>query len=527
MSDAQPQSPVVLCILDGWGHRTEPGYNAILQAKTPTWDRLLKSCPHSLLEASAAEVGLPGGQFGNSEVGHMNIGAGRVVPQTLPRIDRVISHDELARNPALKDFIAKLRESGGTCHLMGLLSPAGVHAHQTHIATLARIVTGEGIPVSVHGFLDGRDTPPESADHHVARFLRDTRTLNRFRIVTLSGRYYAMDRDRRWERTGLVYEAIVKGWGQSANDPVAAIVDNHVLGITDEFIKPTVLGDYDGMRDGDGVIFANYRADRIRQIASALVDPEFDAFERKPVIEFAAALAMSEYSKRLNRFLGVLFPQVHLNKTLGEIVANAGIAQLRIAETEKYAHVTFFFNGGEERKFRGEKRILIPSPKVATYDLKPEMSVFELTDRLIAELESAGFGFVVVNFANADMVGHTGILDAAVKAIEAVDACLGRLEAAVKKTGATLLITADHGNAEMMRDPKTGQPHTSHTYSPVPAVIVGAPGAVRGLRDGLLADVAPTVLALIGLDKPVEMTGQSLLVEAAARHAGAEERVSA
>jgi 2,3-bisphosphoglycerate-independent phosphoglycerate mutase len=426
MSNAQPHRPVVLCILDGWGHRTESSYNAIAQAETPVWDRLVRTCPHSLLEASSLHVGLPGGQFGNSEVGHMNIGAGRVVLQTLPGIEEAVANGTLEKNLALQEFIAKLRQGGGTCHAMGLISPAGVHAHQNHIVVLARILNAAGIPLCVHGFLDGRDTPPESADYHFARFVKDTAELPDFRIATVSGRYYAMDRDRRWDRTGLVYEAIVKGWGQSAEDPIAAIIDNHALGISDEFVKPTVLGDYEGMNDGDGVFFANFRADRIRQIAAALVDPKFEGFERNPVVKFAAALAMAEYSARLNQYMGVLFPQVHLTETLGEIVAEAGIAQLRIAETEKYAHVTFFFNGGEERKFRGEKRILIPSPKVETYDLKPEMSAVELTDALIEAIEGDCFGFIVVNYANPDMVGHTGQLAPAIKAIETIDACLER-----------------------------------------------------------------------------------------------------
>ncbi|MEE9139891.1 MAG: 2,3-bisphosphoglycerate-independent phosphoglycerate mutase [Alphaproteobacteria bacterium] len=527
MSESQPQRPVVLCILDGWGHRTDSSYNAVLQANTPVWDRLLKTCPNGLLQAAAVHVGLPGGQFGNSEVGHMNIGAGRVVLQTLPRIDQVIAEGQLARNPVLEEFIAKLRESGGTCHIMGLISPAGVHAHQDHIATLVKIVTAAGIAVCIHGFLDGRDTPPESADGHVARFLRGVRGLPGFRIGTLSGRYYAMDRDCRWDRTGLVYEAVVKGWGQSADDPIAAIIDNHVLGVSDEFVKPTVLGDYDGMRDGDGVLFANFRADRIRQLCASLVDPEFDGFERDRVVKFAAALGVTEYSKRLNRFLGAMLPRVHIANTLGEVVAKAGIAQLRIAETEKYAHVTFFLNGGEEQEFAKEERILIPSPRVDTYDLKPEMSAFEITDRLIGEIESGRFGFIVANYANPDMLGHTGILGAATKAIEVVDACLGRLVDAVEKAGGVMLITADHGNAEMMRDPETGQPHTSHTHNQIPAVVVGASDEVVGLRQGQLADVAPTILALLGLEKPAEMTGETLLVEAAASHAGAAQRASA
>jgi 2,3-bisphosphoglycerate-independent phosphoglycerate mutase len=517
---------MVLCILDGWGHRVETDYNAIALAKKPTFDHLMESCPHGVLEASSADVGLPGGQFGNSEVGHMNIGAGRIVHQTLPRVDRAIEEGKIATLPPLVEFVERLRASKGVCHLVGLISPAGVHAHQNHMVALARILTREEIPVRVHGFLDGRDTPPESAEFHFVRFQRRIKSLPRLRIATISGRYFGMDRDRRWERTKLVYDAVVKGWGQSADDPVAAILENHKIGISDEFVKPTVIGDYEGIKDGDGVLFTNYRADRIRQIVQAMIDPEFDGFERGPVANFAAVLGMSKYSERLNEFMACLFPTIELAHTLGQVVAEAGIAQLRIAETEKYAHVTFFFSGGGEQKFPGEERILVPSPKVATYDQKPEMSAAEMTDKLVEAIESKRFGFIVVNYANPDMVGHTGDLNAAIKAIEATDACLGRLEAAVKEANGILFITADHGNAEIMRDPKTGQPHTSHTHNLVPAILVNGPKTVASLKNGRLADIAPTLVTLMGLTKPVEMTGHSLLVEAAA-DAKAQQRASA
>ena len=526
MSDIRPQQPLVLCILDGWGHRVETEYNAIAQAKKPVWDRLMASCPHGLLEASSADVGLPGGQFGNSEVGHMNIGAGRIVHQTLPRIDRAIEEGKIATRPPLVEFIEALHASKGTCHLMGLISPAGVHAHQNHMVAFARIMAREQIPVRIHGFLDGRDTAPESAEFHFVRFQRRIKGLANLKLATISGRYYGMDRDRRWERTKLVYEAAVKGWGQTADDPIAAILENHKIGISDEFVKPTVLGDYDGMKDGDGILFTNYRADRIRQIVQAMVDPEFDGFERGAVINFAAKLGLAKYSDRLNEFMGALFPSIELDNTLGQVIAEAGIPQLRIAETEKYAHVTFFFNGGEERKFPGEERILVPSPKVATYDLKPEMSAREMTDKLVAAVESKKFGFVVVNYANPDMVGHTGDLNAAVKAIEVTDECLGRLEEAVKKVNGILFVTADHGNAEFMRDMKTKQPHTSHTHSLVPAILVNGPADVGALKNGRLADIAPTLVSLMGIKKPVEMTGASLLVKRSAS-AEAHQRVSA
>lgn len=526
MTDKRQRRPLVLCILDGWGHRVETDHNAIAQAKKPVWDRLTASCPHGLLEASSADVGLTGGQFGNSEVGHMNIGAGRIVSQTLPRVDRAIEEGKIASLPPLVEFIEKLRESKGVCHLVGLISPAGVHAHQNHMVALARILTREDIPVRVHGFLDGRDTPPESAEYHFVRFLRRVKGLPRFRICTISGRYFGMDRDQRWERTQLVYDAVVKGWGQSADDPIAAILENHNLGISDEFVKPTVIGDYEGMKDGDGVLFTNYRADRIRQIAAAMVDPAFDGFDRGTVINFAATLGMTEYSRHLDQFLGTLFPPIELEHTLGQVVAEEGLAQLRIAETEKYAHVTFFFSGGEEQKFPNEDRILVPSPRVATYDLMPEMSAAELTDKLVGAVESNKYGFIVVNYANPDMVGHTGDLAAAVKAVETIDGCLERLEAAVKKVNGILFITADHGNCEFMRDVKTGQPHTSHTHSLVPAILVNGPKTVSALKNGRLADIAPTLLTLLGIKKPIEMTGHSLLVEATAS-AEAQRRASA
>lgn len=527
MSDMPSRRPTVLCILDGWGYRVETEYNAIAQANKPVWDRLMAGCPHGLLEASSADVGLPGGQFGNSEVGHMNIGAGRIVYQTLPRVDRAIEEGKIASLPPLVEFIEKLRETKGVCHLVGLISPAGVHAHQNHMVALARILTREDIPVRVHGFLDGRDTPPESAEYHFVRFLRRVKGLPRLKIATISGRYFGMDRDRRWERTKLVYDAIMRGWGQSGDDPIAAILENHQLGISDEFVKPTVIGEYEGVRVGDGVLFTNYRADRIRQIVASLVDPEFEGFDRGSFIPFAAALGMSEYSRHLDQFMPALFPAIELANTIGQVVSQAGLTQLRIAETEKYAHVTFFFSGGEEQKFPGEERILIPSPKVATYDLKPEMSAAELTDKLVEAVESNKFGFVVVNYANPDMVGHTGDMAAAIKAIETTDVCLGRLEAAVKKMNGVLFITADHGNCEFMRDPKSGQPHTSHTHSLVPAILVNGPSNVTALKNGRLADIAPTLLSLMGIAKPVEMTGHTLLVEGAAAGAQAERRASA
>jgi 2,3-bisphosphoglycerate-independent phosphoglycerate mutase len=527
MSQHPRPRPVVLCILDGWGHREDRDHNAIAQAATPVWDRLMASCPHALLDASAEAVGLPAGQMGNSEVGHMNIGAGRVVLQELPRIDRAVADGSIAKAPALKDFIAKLKASGGTAHVMGLVSPGGVHSHQDHMAALAVAVARAGVPVAVHAFLDGRDTPPRSALGYLKDFLAKCAPGgDAIRIATVSGRYYAMDRDKRWERIALAYDALVDAKGEAAPDAIAAVEQSYARNETDEFVKPTVIADYAGMRDGDGVLMANFRADRARQILTALADPAFDSFKRARIVDFAGRAGMVEYSAALRGLYSAIFPPQHLTATLGEVVAKADLTQLHIAETEKYAHVTFFFNGGEEREFKGETRILVPSPRIATYDLQPEMSAFEVTDKLVEAIGQGRFDFVVVNYANPDMVGHTGVFAAAVKAVEAVDACLGRLEAAVRKAGGALLVTADHGNAEMMEDISTGQPHTAHTTDLVPVVLVGAKQHAR-LGNGRLADVAPTVLALMGLAQPKEMTGRSLLagegaaVAAAAAHAGA------
>lgn len=504
--------PAVLCILDGWGHRPEPSDdNAILRARTPNLDRLRQQSPVSLVDASELEVGLPEGQMGNSEVGHMNLGAGRVVMQDLPRIDKAIADGSLARNPALVRFIEELKRSGGACHLMGLLSPGGVHSHQDHMAALARLVAAQGVPVRIHAFLDGRDTPPSSARDYLARFAKDIADARGATIATVSGRYYAMDRDKRWDRVGKAYDALVLAEGEKAETPDAAISASYARQETDEFVRPSVVAGYAGMKDGDGVLMANFRADRAREILTALLDPVFDGFERRRTVRFAAALGMVEYSSALNGFLATLFPAETVRNSLGEVVSRAGLKQLRIAETEKYAHVTFFFNGGEERVFEGEDRILVPSPKVATYDLQPEMSAPEVTDKLVAAIDSGKYDLIVVNYANTDMVGHTGDIAAATKAVEAVDACIGRLAAAVERQGGVLLITADHGNAEMMHDPATGQPHTAHTLNKVPLMLVNGPATVRGLAEGRLADIAPTVLALMHLPQPAEMTGRSLL----------------
>jgi 2,3-bisphosphoglycerate-independent phosphoglycerate mutase len=515
---ARPR-PVVLCILDGWGYREECDENAICQAKTPNWNRFMAESPHALLQASELFVGLPSGQMGNSEVGHMNLGAGRVVLQDLPRIDKAVEDGSLARKPLLQEFIAKLKASGGRAHLLGLLSPGGVHSHQDHMVALAKAVAAAEIPVVVHAFLDGRDTPPKSAEEYLGKFLADLAGVAGVSVGVVSGRYYAMDRDRRWERVSKAYDALVDGEGESAPDALAAVRQGYEAGLSDEFVLPTVVAGYDGMQDGDGLLSANFRADRVREILGALLDPAFKGFERGRVVKFAAALGMTQYSELLDKFLGTIFPPENITETFGEVVSRAGLKQLRIAETEKYPHVTFFFNGGREVEFPGESRILVPSPKVATYDLQPEMSAREVTQKLVDALERDAFDVVVLNFANTDMVGHSGKLGAATRAVEAVDACLGRIADVLRRKGGVMLITADHGNAELMLDETTGQPHTAHTTNPVPVVLVNAPAEVSGLEGGRLADVAPTLLDILGIPQPPAMTGRSLVVRGAERRA--------
>ncbi len=501
--------PVVLCILDGWGERKETLNNAIRTGETPNWDRLVETCPKSQLSASGLDVGLPDGQMGNSEVGHMTLGSGRVVLQDLPRIDAAIHDGSLDENPALLRFIEKLKETGGTCHLMGLLSPGGVHSHQWHMRTLAGIVCSHGIPVQVHAFLDGRDCPPKSAADMVSRFEVDIRHMSCINIATVCGRFWAMDRDNRWDRIEKAFNCMVEGEGEKALTALEAINAAYENDITDEFVEPTVIGDYDGMQNGDGLLMANFRADRAREIMSAIADPDFPFFDRPRPLKFAAQTGMVEYSDAHNTYLDALFPPVELGDILGELIDNAGMKQLHISETEKYAHVTFFFNGGREEPFAGESRILVKSPQVQTYDHQPEMSAPEITDKLVESIESDAFDFIVVNYANGDMVGHTGDMDAAIQAVETVDKCIGRLEDAVKAAGGTMLITADHGNCEKMCEGMN--PHTAHTLFPVPAVLVNAPAHVKAINNGGLADIAPTMLELLGLDIPEAMTGKSLL----------------
>ncbi len=503
----QEHRPVMLVILDGWGWREDPTDNAVRQARTPTFDELWRSCPHAFLRTSGRDVGLPDGQMGNSEVGHLNIGAGRVVMQDLPRIGDAIRDGSIADAPALKRLTEALKETGGACHLLGLVSPGGVHAHQDHAAALAGLLIKAGVPTLMHAITDGRDTPPRSSPEYIQR-LREAmpRTVE---IATVSGRYYAMDRDKRWERVEKAYRAIAKAEGLRFPDAQAAIAHAYESGVSDEFIVPAVVGDYRGMRDGDGLLCFNFRADRTRQILTALVDPCFAAFPREPAIRFAAAVGMTQYSAELDEFLGMLSPPLSLPNVLGQVVADAGRTQLRMAETEKYPHVTYFLNGGEETPYPGQDSILVQSPKVATYDLQPEMSAPELTDRAVAAIKTGRYDLIILNYANPDMVGHTGSLPAAIKAVETVDTELGRIAEAVRKAGGALLVTADHGNCELMRDPDTGEPHTAHTTNPVPVLLQNGRGAA--LAHGRLADIAPTLLELMGLPKPSAMTGTSLL----------------
>jgi 2,3-bisphosphoglycerate-independent phosphoglycerate mutase len=503
----QKRRPVMLVILDGWGWREERADNAVLQANTPAFDHLWATCPHALLHTSGRDVGLPDGQMGNSEVGHLNIGAGRVVKQELPRIGDAIASGEIAQAQALQHLIARLKASGGTCHLMGLVSPGGVHSHQDHGAALARILTDAGVPVLVHAFTDGRDTPPQSAGDDLKRLAAALPPSAR--IATVSGRYYAMDRDKRWERVKQAYDAIVDAQGPHFADARAVIADAYAHGKFDEFVLPSVVGGYRGMTDGDGLLCFNFRADRVRQILAAILDPAFSGFARARMVKLAAAVGMTDYSAALNAFLETIFPPQPLDNVLGEVVANAGRKQLRMAETEKYAHVTYFLNGGREPSYDGEDRILVPSPKVATYDLQPEMSAPEVTDKAVAAIDSGKYDLIVLNFANPDMVGHTGSLPAAVKAVETVDAGLGRIADAIARAGGALMVIADHGNCELMRDPVTGGPHTAHTTNPVPVIVMGSGAAA--LAEGRLADVAPTLLKLMDLPQPKDMTGQALL----------------
>lgn len=509
---------MILIVLDGWGYSENTIYNAIHSARKPAWDRLWEECPHTLINASGVEVGLPDNQMGNSEVGHMNIGSGRIVPQEFTRITRAIEDGSFFDNATLVGAFRAAAASGKAVHLLGLLSPGGVHSHQDHIFALLELASRCGAKrVYLHAFLDGRDTPPKSAEEylHFARLKMDEIGVGRF--ASIVGRYYAMDRNNNWDRTRIAYDLISQGKAEYRSEDAFIAVDMaYARDETDEFVRPTAIvprGEQPlRVEDGDVMVFANYRADRARQLARAFTKPDFSSFPRDHVPRLHAFVSMTQYKAEYD--FPVAFPPLKLQNSFGEYIARLDLRQLRIAETEKYAHVTFFFNGGEERVFRNEDRVLVPSPHVPTYDLKPEMSAVEVTDRIVEAVRARKYDVIICNFANPDMVGHTGDFNAAVRAIEAVDRCLGRIVEAARAVGGEVIITADHGNAEQMRSFTTekvrAQPHTAHTSNLVPFVYVGRPAqALPGI--GALCDVAPTLLYLMGLPQPAEMTGRPLL----------------
>ena len=500
--------PVVLCILDGWGLSEDTAANAPVLADTPVFDRLMATCPNNTLITHGPDVGLPTGQMGNSEVGHTNIGAGRVVAMDLGQIDLAIEDGSFFNNDAIQRFADRLRQSGGTAHLLGLISDGGVHGHITHVIAAAKALRDAGIPVVLHAMTDGRDVAPKSA----LTYLNDLQDglPEGVQIATLSGRYFAMDRDNRWGRVREAYDAMILGKGLHSDTPEIAIRNGYARSETDEFISATVIGDYSGAKDGDGVFCLNFRADRAREILRAIAEPDFEGFDTGPRPEWAALLGMVEYSREHNAWIDAVFPARDIKNTLAEWVSKQGKTQFHLAETEKYPHVTFFLNGGIEEPVPGEDRYVAPSPNVATYDLQPEMSADEVTSHFVASI-GEGYDLIVVNYANPDMVGHTGDLHAAMKACEAVDQGLGRVIEALNEVGGAMIITADHGNCEVMVDPETGGPHTAHTTNPVPVILVGGPEDAQ-LKSGALCDLAPTLLQLMNLPQPPEMTGKSLLL---------------
>lgn len=506
--------PVALIILDGWGYNKSKENNAVALANTPFFDRLFAENPNALVQTSGEAVGLPHGQMGTSEVGHLNIGAGRIVYQSLVKISKAIDSGEIKKNKVFTDLLAYARQ-GKPLHLMGLVSPGGVHSHTDHLYGFLRLAKEAGLTeVYIHAFLDGRDTPPASAVEYLQELEEKIREIGVGRIATVAGRYYAMDRDKRWDRTEKAYAALVYGEGEQAASAVEAVENSYARGVTDEFVVPVVIMENGRpvatVRPGDAVLFFNFRPDRARQITKAFVDRDFAGFARRetPEVKFAC---LTMYDETIDA--PMLFPpEERMKNIFGEYLSQLGLRQLRITETEKYAHVTYFFNGGEEVPFPGEERILVPSPKVATYDLKPEMSAWGVTERVLAEIKSDRFDVIVMNYANCDMVGHTGSLPAAIKAVETVDACLAQVVPAILERGGAVVISADHGNAELMVDPETGEPYTAHTTFPTPIILVGYEKPCR-LKNGILADLVPTVLELLGLPKPAEMTGESLIAD--------------
>ncbi len=506
-------TPVLLIILDGFGYREGCDHNAICQARKPHWNFFWKTCPHTTIDASEKWVGLPTAQMGNSEVGHLNIGSGRVVYQDYTRIEAAIASGEFRANPVLNQAVATARDNQSTLHILGLLSPGGVHSHESQIAAMVEIAAAAGIKdIGVHAFLDGRDTPPKSAAASLELLQNKCAQLKAGRIASIVGRYYAMDRDQRWERVQAAYDLITQGKAPyQAPDALAALNQAYARGESDEFVKATTIAPSDGapaqMRDGDAVVFMNFRADRARQMTRALTDPDFSGFQRAYVPRLGYYCTLTRYGEEFK--LPAAFLPQNIANGFGEYIARRGLKQLRIAETEKYAHVTYFFNGGVETPYPGEERVLVPSPKVATYDLKPEMSAFEVTDKLVAAIASRKYDAIICNYANADMVGHTGNLAAATRAIEVLDECLGRVIEAMRESGGEVLITADHGNAETMLDETTHQAHTAHTLNVVPLLYVGRKAKTRD--GGALQDVAPTLLRMMGLPQPPEMTGKPLI----------------
>lgn len=501
--------PVVLCILDGWGIGPDPAVSAPAQAHTPTYDSVMAGSPNATLTTFGPDAGLPSGQMGNSEVGHTNIGAGRVVAMDLGQIDLAIEEGSYRDRPALMDFVARMQATGGTAHLMGVISDGGVHGHISHVLATAHLLANAGVRSVIHAITDGRDVAPKSADVFMAQLADGL--PKEARIGTVIGRYWAMDRDNRWERVSQAYAAMVRGEGVAqAATAQEAVAEAYARGETDEFIAATKIGSYAGMADVDGLFCLNFRADRAREILAAICDPEFDGFDRGALPPLAAKLGMVEYSERHNAWLQTVFPPRDIVNTLGSWVAQHGLRQFRLAETEKYPHVTFFLNGGKEEPEVGEDRYMPKSPAVATYDLQPEMSAGEVTEKLV-EAIGAGYDLIVVNYANPDMVGHTGDIEAAKIACEAVDAGLGRALQALEAAGGAMVMTADHGNCDCMVDPETGGPHTAHTLNPVPVAVIGGPAGATLRSGGRLADLAPTVLALMGLPQPEEMTGSSLI----------------
>ena len=503
-------TPALLLILDGFGYREDPDHNAIAHAYKPNWDRLWDTYPHTLINASESWVGLPQGQMGNSEVGHLNIGGGRVVYQELTRVDVAIQDGSFDSNPVLTRAVAQAKEHDATLHIMGLLSPGGVHSHEAHIQAMLELAVKAGQrKIFLHAFLDGRDTPPRSAAVSLQRLQEKCAALGAGRIVSIVGRYYAMDRDNRWDRVHQAYGLLTQGKAEfSAPDAVQGLQLAYARGENDEFVQATAIGEPASMQDGDVVVFMNFRADRARELTRALTDPGFMDFVRARFPKLASFVTLSSYGDDFQHLPCAYAPST-IHNGFGEYISGLGLKQLRIAETEKYAHVTYFFNGGTEQPYPGEERILVPSPKVATYDLKPEMSAFEVTDKLEAAIRSKQYQAIICNYANGDMVGHSGHLAAAIKAVEALDICIGRVVAAMLECGGAVLITADHGNAEQMLDRSTQQAHTAHTVNRVPFLYIGRKAHL--LDGGALRDVAPTLLAMMGLPVPPEMTGKSLI----------------